>query len=173
MNWNDQLGGRYAGAGIKAMAHRLHNDEEGINAVCNIMLRCEDIVKSRNAAWVLNNLPQSDKMIYLMSHYDELVSLAVLPNLPFRRGLVLSLLLDMQTSDNYRGDLFDFCLLHLGDKRECDSSRACMIHLAAEICIFYPELSVELISCLDLLADELTPSVASARNNALRKLGVR
>lgn len=166
----EQLDDRYGGARIKELARRLHHDGEGINALCNIMLHCGKMVAARNAAWVLANLPQDDKLIYLQSRYDEIAVFAMSPDCPFRRGMVLSLLIDLQTADNFRGDLFDFCLQHLGDKRESGSTRAYMIHLAAKMCRLYPELSIELISSLDCLALDTTPSIASARRNALRRI---
>ena len=90
------------------------------------------------------------------------------PCLHIRRGLVLSILIDLSTKQNFRTDLFDFCLAHAVDKKESDSSRSMMIKLAAKMCRFVPELVNELAACLDMLEYEMTPSIVAARRNAMK-----
>jgi hypothetical protein len=47
-----------------------------------------------------------------------------------------------------------------------------MIKLAAEMCKSWPELSNELLACLDLLQYESKPSISAARRKALKRLKV-
>lgn len=43
-----------------------------------------------------------------------------------------------------------------------------MINLAAKMCRFVPELANELKVCLDMLEYEMTPSIVTAKRNALK-----
>lgn len=153
---------------VMALSRELHQDEEGIRKVCHLMLYAEEARLASNAAWVLYYLTAEDKRLYLSSFYDEMADRAMASNLKIRRGLVLSLLLDLVTDRNFRTGLFDFCLAHIADKREADSSRSMMINLAARMCRWVPELAHELKVCLDMLEYEMTPSIAAARRNALK-----
>lgn len=153
---------------VMALSRELHHDETGIRKVCQLMLSAEDSRTASNAAWILYYLQAEDKRLYVSPFYDEIVDRAMAPNLKIRRGLVLSLLLDLVTDRNFRTDLFDFCLAHITDKRETDSSRSMMINLAARMCRLVPELANELKVCLDMLEYEMTPSIVAARRNALK-----
>ncbi|WP_239465362.1 helix-hairpin-helix domain-containing protein [Bacteroides mediterraneensis] len=153
---------------VMALSRELHHDEAGIRTFCRLMLSAEDARVASNAAWILYHLPTADKRIYLFPFYDEIATLGMAPELKMRRGLVLSILLDLVTDSNFRTDLFDFCLAHIADKREADSSRSMMINLAAKMCRLVPELANELKVCLDMLEYEMAPSIAAARRNAMK-----
>lgn len=140
---------------VMALSRELHHDETGIRKVCQLMLSAEDSRTASNAAWILYYLLAEDKRLYVFPFYDEIVDRAMASNLKIRRGLVLSLLLDLVTDRNFRTDLFDFCLAHITDKRETDSSRSMMINLAARMCQLVPELANELKVCLDMLEYEM------------------
>lgn len=164
----EQLQGRLSKWQVMALSRELHHDEEGIRKVCHLMLHAEEARLASNAAWVLYYLRAEDKRLYLSPFYDEMADQAMASNLKIRRGLVLSLLLDLVTDRNFRTDLFDFCLAHIVDKREADSSRSMMINLAARMCRWVPELAHELKVCLDMLEYEMKPSIAAAKRNALK-----
>ena len=132
------------------------------------MLCTEDAQSAYNAAWVLYHLSAEDKRLYVSPFYDKIADWAMKPCLHIRRGLVLSILIDLSTKQNFRTDLFDFCLAHAVDKKESDSSRSMMIKLAAKMCRFVPELVNELAACLDMLEYEMTPSIVAARRNAMK-----
>lgn len=164
----EQLQSRLSKWQVMALSRELHDDEEGICKVCHLMLHAEEARSASNAAWILSHLSGEDKRLYLSPFYDEITDRVMASNLKIRRGLVLSILLDLVTDRNFRTDLFDFCLIHAVDKKEADSSRSMMIKLAAKMCRFVPELANELKVCLDMLEYEMTPSIVTAKRNALK-----
>ena len=105
-----------------------------------------------------------------MPYYDKIANLAMLSELKIRRGLILSLLVDMPIGDNLRTDLLDFCLNGMLDRKECDSTRSVMIKFAAKMCKPYTELKNELKSSLQFLAEDMKPSISTASRNALKYL---
>lgn len=170
--WKKKLEQRMSKQQITDLAMTLHHDECGISDVCRVMLYSGQPRSVYNAAWILHHLAVEDKDIYLRPYYDRIVDMAVAPELSIRRGLVLSILAEMPTDENARMDLFDFCMIHMTDIKENDSSRSMMIKLAAEMCKSWPELSNELLACLDLLQYESKPSISAARRKALKRLKV-
>lgn len=151
-----------------ALSRELHHDEAGIGKMCDLMLYAEDAQSAYNAAWILYYLSAEDKRLYVSPFYDKIADWAMKPCLHIRRGLVLSILIELSTKQNFRTGLFDFCLAHAVDKKESDSSRSMMIKLAAKMCRFVPELANELAACLDMLEYEMTPSIVAARRNAMK-----
>lgn len=158
---------RLSRAQIMAMAGNLHHDECGIEAMFAAMKQADNPRVTYNAAWVLSHLSKEDKKIYLLPHYGELVDMATSAELCFRRGLMLAILADLPM-DEPNGELLDYCLTHLADSKESDSSRAALIKLAARMCKPYPELRKELALCLDMMPQDSSPSIAAAKRNALK-----
>lgn len=152
---------------IMALAGNLHHDECGIEAMFAQMKQTNSPYVAHNAAWVLSHLSKEDKEIYLLPHYGELVDIAISTKLCIRRGLVLSILADLPINEP-NGKLLDYCLIHLADLKESNSSRSMMIKLAAKMCKPYPELCKELILCLDMMPQDSSPSIAAAKRNALK-----
>lgn len=163
---------RMSKAEVLIWVQDLHHDEAGISELCDLLLRADHARVCTNVAWIFSHLRQEDKTLYLSSRYEELVGLALSPEVPVRLGLLLSLLLDLSTKENFRSDLLDFCLCHLSDRNYTSGDRSYMIHLAARLCGFYPELKQELELCLEFLAEDPAPSVVAARHHALGKLRV-
>ena len=122
-----------------AIAHNLHHDECGIEAMFTAMKQADNPRVAYNIAWMLSHLSKEDKRIYLLPHYEELVDMATSAELCFRRGLILAILTDMPM-DEPDGKLLDFCLTHLADPKESDGSRSAMIKLAARMCKPYPDI---------------------------------
>ena len=158
---------RLSKAQVMAIAGSLHHDECGIEAMFTTMKQADNPREAYNAAWVLSHLSKEDKKIYLLPHYEELVNVAISTELSFRRGLILAILTDMPM-DELNGKLLDFCLTHLTDPKENDSSRSVMIKLAARMCKSYPELCKELMLCLEMMPQDSSPSIATAKRNALK-----
>ena len=158
---------RLSKAQVKTIADNLRHDECGIEAMFTLMKQADNPRVAYNAAWVLSHLSKEDKRIYLLPHYGELVDRATSAGLSIRRGLILAILADLPTNEP-NGKLLDFCLTHLTDSKESDGSRSAMIKLAARICKPYPELSKELMLCLDMMPQDSSPSIAAAKKNALK-----
>lgn len=168
--WVRLLNRRLSKAEVGDYAHRLHHDEQGIASLLHVLLSSKDKRIAGNAAWILSNLSKADKEIYLSTSYDEIADFVMTPNLNIRRGLVLSILFDMPVKTHLRIDLFDFCLSGMMDKKESDSTRSMMIKFTAKICSHFPDLANELILNLELLSNEMKPSISCARKNALNYL---
>ena len=163
------LDSRLSKSQVMALAGNLRHDECGIEAMFTQMKQAANPQVANNAAWVLSHLSKEDKEIYLLPHYRELVDIATSTKLCFRRGLVLSILADLPINEP-SSKLLDYCLMHLSDSQENNSSRSMMIKLAARICKPYPELCKELTLCLDMTAQDLPPSIAAAKRNALKMI---
>lgn len=155
---------------IKALARQLQHDACGIGSLCDRLLVGNDALSCSNAARILSALSQEEKLLYLLPRYDELVCRTLSPDVPVRLGLLLSLLKDLSTAENFRTDLLDFCLQHLSDRKYTAGTRSYMIHLAARLCCFHPQLAQELILCLEFLKEDPAPSIAAATRKALKKL---
>lgn len=126
---------------------------------------------THNAAWVLYHLNKEDKRAYLLPQYSELVDIATSAAPCFRRGLALAILTDIPT-DEPDGKLLDFCLKHLTDPGESNSSRAAMINLAARMCRPYGDLRRELAIRLEMIPCDAPRSLLAARKNALKTIGL-
>ena len=160
---------RLSKAQVMAIAHNLHHDECGIEAMFTAMKQADNPRVAYNAAWVLSHLSKEDKRIYLLPHYEELIDMATSAELYFRRGLILAILADLPTNEP-NGKLLDFCLTHLAAPKESDGSRSVMIKLAARMCKPYPDLCKELTLCLDMMPQDSSPSIAAAKRNALKMI---
>lgn len=167
---NILLENRISQSEIKLLARQLHHDACGIRLLCDRLLMGSDALSCGNAARILSALSSEDKLLYLSSRYDELVCRTLSPDVPVRLGLLLSLLKDLSTVENFRTDLLDFCLQHLSDRKYTAGTRSYMIHLAARLCCFHPQLAQEVILCLEFLKEDPAPSIAAATRKALKKL---
>lgn len=147
---------------VKALARDLHGNPERIALWVEEMTACDDRRAMMNMAWVLTHLDKEDKLDSLVPLCDKLIDFAM-GNLPVRRGIILSLLLDLPAGSDLRVDFLNYCLEHIGDVTEHDSTRASMIHLSARMCRPYPELMGELNRILELLPPGLPPSIACAK----------
>lgn len=165
-----ELNHRLSKSEVVNYAKELHNDEYGISCLCNTMLTSGEERISYNAAWILFHLSKEDKEIYLATFYDRIADMAMSSDLNIRRGLILSIIVDMPIGDNFRTDLMDFCLARMLDRRECDSTRSVMIKLAAKMCRPFPELKNELTANLEFLSEEPKRSISTASKNALKYL---
>ena len=163
------LDSRLSKSQVMALAGNLRYDECGIEAMFTQMKQAANPQVANNAAWVLSHLSKEDKGIYLLPHYGELVDMATSTKLYIRRGLVLSILSDLPIN-GLNGKLLDYCLMHLADHKESNSSRSMMIKLAARMCKPYPELCQELMLCLDMIPQDISPSITAAKRNALKMI---
>ena len=163
------LDSRLSKSQVMALAGNLRHDECGIEAMFTQMKQAANPQVVNNAAWVLSHLSKEDKGIYLLPHYGELVDMATSTKLYIRRGLVLSILSDLPIN-GLNGKLLDYCLMHLADHKESNSSRSMMIKLAARMCKPYPELCQELMLCLDMIPQDISPSITAAKRNALKMI---
>lgn len=64
---------------------------------------------------------------------------------------MLSILADLPVGDEPNAELLDYCLAHITDMKESDSTRSAMIKLAARMCMPYPELCRELRESLEMM----------------------
>lgn len=168
--FKNNLKGRLSKVQVMYYAKSFHNDEYNISSLCDLMLSSSDERVAYNAAWILYHLSAEDKDMYLKPFYDRIVDMGISPDIKIRRGLVLSIIVDMVTAENFRTDLYDFCLVKMNDRKESDSSRSAMIKLTAKMCKFFPELAAELAVCLESLSEETKPSIATASRNALKSI---
>lgn len=162
---------RLSKAQIITAARELHHDEHGIENLFALMTQTENRRTAYNAAWILTHLPVEDKKMYLLPRYTELVSIATSETLCFRRGLVLSILTDLPVSNEPNSNLLEYCMTHITDMKENDSTRSYMIKLAARMCKPYPELCNELMLTLEIISQNTSPSIACAKKNALKLIG--
>ncbi len=101
---------------VMALSRELHHDEAGVGKLCDLMLYAEDAQSAYNAAWILYYLPAEDKRVYVSPFYDKIADWAMKPCLHIRRGLVLSILIDLSSRTSGRTCLI-FVLPMLSTKR--------------------------------------------------------
>lgn len=155
---------------VANIARQLYQDETGIARLCHTMLHTTQPKVAYNAAWIMNHLSLEKKRWYVSPYYQQITRMAMSPELPFRRALLLSLVQDLSTADNFSTEMLDFCLTHMSDHQESNSSRAAMIRLAGRICCLYPELAGELAGYLEALQFESAPSITAPVRQTLRRI---
>lgn len=164
----DAINKRLSLSEIKVIVNRLHGDKQAIHQIY-IMMNDENMRISYNAAWIMTHLCKEDKAMYLSRYKDELINLAI-GKLRIRRGLLLAILLDLPIEKEPRTDLIIFCMSHIADKSEHDSSRSSMIKLTFRLCRPYPELLHGLQEILELLPPDLPPCIRNARTKVLKQI---
>lgn len=109
--WQLLLSSRLSKFDVESYAQTLHHDEQGISLLVETLLTTKVERVALNAAWILSHLRKEDKEIYLASSYDKLADFAMQRHLTIRRGLVLSILLDIvywrKNQDRFIGFLFE------------------------------------------------------------------
>lgn len=150
-------------------AHHLDACPDEIGAWIGFMSDIRNRRAAMNAAWVLNHVSVQTKREYLTPHSNPIIDLAI-DQPPFRRGLLLSIILEIADLIELRSDFIDSCFNGITDCRENDSCRAYMIHIAAKLCLRIPELSTELSLILEMLPSDIAPSILSAKRHALSKI---
>lgn len=119
--------------------------------------------EANNAAWVLTHLPRNLTR-YLSERRDDLADRLLSASDDTRRRLLATLLSNLSwTEDDFRGDLFDFCLASMTNRSVPLGIRARCIYLAHRMSAAVPELAHELTLALDILSDDdLPPALRSA-----------
>lgn len=168
--WQERLTGRLSKLQIMTASHNLQQDKEGIREVLHIVLQQEDAHTAMNAAWVLMHLSKEAKALFLCEHREAMIDFSMQKNIKIRRGLILSVLLDIPDADEPRVDFLDYCMEEFANEQQNDSCRSTMIKLALRMCAPYPELKEELRQRLLLLPPGLPPSISSAKKKVLKVL---
>lgn len=163
-----QLTDRLSCKDVKALAAGMRGNGRDMERFFRLMQDADNRV-AYNAAWIMTHLSQEDKEVFLPKYRDELTDYAIGKTI-IRRGLVLSLLLDIPVPEEPRTDLIIFCMDHIADETEHDSSRSLMIKLAFKMCRPFPELLHGLREILELLPPDLPPSIKNARGKALKMI---
>ena len=161
--WLGLLEGRMAKSAVAQIVRSVTRRAADINLLCSMVL---DPHQAKRAAWVLTHLSPPDKQEHVAPFRDALIDRALSPDLPFRPGLLLTVVYALPEPREPRMDLLDYCLAHIADTRMHDSCRAMFIKLAARKCRLYPELAAELHAVLDLLPPGQPPSVECAKRKA-------
>lgn len=166
--WLGLLEGRMAKSAVAQIVRSVTRRAADINLLCSMVLDAHtDPHQAKRAAWVLTHLSPPDKQEHVAPFRDALIDRALSPDLPFRPGLLLTVVYSLPEPREPRMDLLDYCLAHIADTRMHDSCRAMFIKLAARKCRPYPELAAELHAVLDLLPPGQPPSVECAKRKAL------
>lgn len=163
----EKLSGRISGYMVKKIAATICNDGESLNCLFDIMRQTDDAVVARNAVWIMTHIPNDLLNHHLGNRRDEFIDMAI-GELKFRRGLILTLLLGFDLTNNIRIDLLDFCMVNIGNESENSSCRAIMMKIAAKMCDGYPELKEELRMVIEMLPQELPPCMLSVKKRILR-----
>lgn len=134
-----------------------------LDSVMDTVLSSPDSQEANNAAWVLTNFPRS-KRDALSERRNALAGRLLSASDDTMRRLLTTLLSNLDwDEDDFMGDLFDFCLANITDRRVPLGIRARSIYLANRMSTPVPELRRELSLALDILSgDELPPALRSA-----------
>ena len=156
-------------AKVRKVLDATANNGEAITTLCRLVLdAAAEARKAKNAARVLTHLSPADKQEFVLPFCDAFTDKILSGTLPFRPGLLLSLLYDLAPETTMqRADLLDFCLHGITDGAQHDSSRSLMIKIAARMARPYPELLAELHETLLLLPPGLPPSIEYAKRKVM------
>lgn len=124
---------------------------------------------SDNAAWVFSYFDLYSNQ-WLYPHRDELADEAMRTSSSTKRRLLLGLLLRQPfTTDNFRADLFDFCLNRALAAAEPTAIRCLSVKLAYEQGRFFPELLSELLTTLEMMETVSLPAGLRTACRNIRK----
>lgn len=165
--WIDRLSGRISKSEVMRYAQDLHNDESGIGELCTLVCGTSHRRVAMNGAWILSHLAESDNVTYMPKYRDMLMDFAMKDGIAVRRGLIITILLNIPELENPRTDYLDYCMDGFLSSKHSDSSRAAMIKAAARICKMFPELLAELLYRLSLLPQGLPPSIECVRRKII------
>lgn len=156
-------------AKVRKVVEATANNGEAITTLCRLVLdETTEAPKAMYAAWVLTHLSPADKQEFVLPFCDAFTDKILSGTLPFRPGLLLSLLYDLAPETTMqRADLLDFCLHGITDGAQHDSCRSLMIKLAARMARPFPELLAELHETLLLLPPGLPPSIECAKRKVM------
>lgn len=169
--WTERLSGRISKGEVLHYAQSLHNDEAGIGELCALVCGTSHKKVAMNGAWIIFHLAQSDNAAYMPEYRDMLMDFAMRDNIAVRRGLIITILLNIPEMENPRTDYLDYCMNGFLSSVHSDSSRAAMIKAAARICEKFPELQAELLYRLSLLPPGLPPSIECVRRKVISQCG--
>lgn len=167
--WAKLLEGRMAKSTVEHIVRSASRHADDISLLCRMVL--DEHTEPRQAmyaAWVLTHLSQPDKLQHVAPLRDAFIDRVLAPNLPFRPGLLLTLVYDLPEPSEPRMDLLDYCLANIANKHMHDSCRAMFIKLAARKCRPYPELTAELHAILNLLPPGQPPCMECAKRKAMQ-----
>ena len=165
--WIERLSGRISKSEVMRYAQSLHNDEAGIGELCTLVCGTSHRRVAMNGAWILSHLAESDNVTYMPKYRDMLMNFAMKDGIAVRRGLIITILLNIPEMENPRTDYLDYCMDGFLSSKHSDSSRAAMIKAAARICKMFPELLAELLYRLSLLPQGLPPSIECVRRKII------
>lgn len=156
---------RLHAADIKSIVSRIcaPGGETVLDDVFRVALSSSNPKEANNAAWVLTHLPRNLTR-YLSERRDDLADRLLSASDDTRRRLLATLLSNLSwTEDDFRGDLFDFCLISMANRSVPLGIRARCIYLAHRMSAAAPELAHELTLALDIISDDdLPPALRSA-----------
>lgn len=137
--------------------------EAVLDDVFRVAMSSSNPKEANNAAWVLTHLPRSLSQ-YLGERRDALADKLLAASDDTRLRLLATLLSNLSwTEDDFRGDLFDFCLVSLASRSVPHGVRARCIYLAHRMSAAVPELAHELDLAIDIISDgDLPPAIRSA-----------
>lgn len=167
--WAKLLDGRMAKSTVKRIVSCVTHRAADIILLCRIVLdEHSEPRQAMYAAWVLTHLSQTDKLQHVAPLRDAFIDRVLSTSLPFRPGLLLTLVYDLPEPSEPRMDLLDYCLTNIPNEQMHDSCRALFIKLAARKCRPYPELTAELQAILHLLPPGQPPSIECAKRKAMQ-----
>lgn len=142
---------------------RAPGGEAVLDDVFRVAISSSNPKEANNAAWVLTHLPRNLTR-YLSERRNILADKLLSASDDTRRRLLATLLSNLSwTEDDFRGDLFDFCLDSMANRRVPLGIRARCIYLAHRMSAAVPELAQELSLALDIISDDdLPPALRSA-----------
>lgn len=123
---------------------------------------------ARIALWTLTKATD-DELAQLNDILHEFIDLAMQTDNPSVRRLSLNIIERLKMDeDDLRTDFLDFCMAKMTDVGEFSAIQAVSMKLAYRMCLFYPELTDELMRILDTMEpDFYKPAVISTRRRIL------
>lgn len=167
----ERLSNRINVKNIQEMIH-LGRDDEGVKRELYDLIYDPDERIAYQAAWVLTHF-SSQENEWLNEMQDDLIDEAVTTPHTGKRRLLLTLLNDQVFQPPLRIDFLDFCLQKMIAHEEPYGIRSLCMKISYTLCRPIPELLQEYRVTIEMMEEDLAPSLAASRRNILKTMKKR
>ncbi|MDH6306828.1 hypothetical protein M2459_002156 [Parabacteroides sp. PF5-5] len=169
MNLRSQLSQRIGMYDIMEILHQVRQDNSKRQELYDLLLLDDEDVVSYQAAWVFTHFSSKENK-WLCAKQDELIDKVLVCKHGGKRRIILNLLSKQTFPNPPRVDFLDFCLERMLSVEELPGVKTLCMKLAYELCRPIPELTQELKLTLELMENDLPPSIRAVRKNTLKAI---
>lgn len=151
---------------VKQLIDYIKQDNTLRDKLFSLLDHADPLVASQ-AAWVLSYWPRKDQA-WLVEKQHALMDKVLDCSHDGKVRLLLSMLCRQPLVEKDRGDVLDYCMETILAQSRPVAIRSFCIKLAYRFCRDFPELLQELKETLDIIKEDASPGIISARKNILQ-----